>query len=526
MSQDNDNFENGVLSEPITIMEGEDFSDVKTPIVLTDTEFAYDIWLFGYDQNNRPFLRGIYRDGIVKLLSDWGYYKRYKQNNTYSFVREENIILDVVEPVNMKDCVYKYIQEKCEPIRFDYCGYKITVLPEKLNELFLRQSHTIFNTNFLEHLPNHIKPILRDDRTTAYFFFANRFIKVTAEGIEVLDYPQVSQSCIWREHISKHEFEYIQQNNDCHFAEFIKNVCNHEDDRYKALRSGIGYLMHNYADPSKGQAVIANDEEITDILKPMGGTGKGIIYQALSQVRKVVKVDGKKFDERDRFCFQDINETTQIVFFDDVQPKLGFDRFNSILTDGWNIEHKNKPSFYLKPSDSPKVYITSNFILESEGTTRERRQFVIEFSNFYSKYIQRKEAPIQTVHGCQFFSEVDWSRREWDCFFAFIMECAFFYLKSGLQYYAYRNIEKNRLRQTTSEEFAEWVISCGFQTAKVYDTQELFEDFKCTYYGEASDFKQRSFTCWIKYYAAFQNWDMKISRSNGAQKFSFKSLSR
>src|ERR1017187_7258289 len=98
----------------------------------------------------------------------------------------------------------------------------------------------------------------------------------------------------------------------------------------------------------------------------MGGTGKGIIMQSIAQLREVVKVDGKKFDENDKFCFQEVSESTQMVFFDDVKPSLGFDRFNSILTDGMNVEAKNKPSRFIPPERSPKFYITSNSIIEGE----------------------------------------------------------------------------------------------------------------------------------------------------------------
>jgi hypothetical protein len=295
-----------------------------------------------------------------------------------------------------------------------------------------------------------------------------------------------------------------------YFDKFLSNVCNAEPDRIAAITSGIGYLCHNYGNPSQGQAVIAYDEEITDLKHPQGGTGKGILKQAISQVRMVTTIDGKKFDERDRFCFQDVDETTQIVFFDDVRPDLGFERFFSILTEGMNIEKKMKQSIKLEPEVSPKIYITSNAIIKGEGTTVERRQFIIEFSTFYSKLIKQNLKPIEYTHGCEFFGS-DWTSNDWNQFNSCMMDCVQYYLSNGLQYYKYRGLNANKLKQSTSDEFSEWVTNREFILGTDYNITEEFNKFKSTYYGEESDFKQRTFTNWLKIYVlndgkAFKRW--------------------
>ena len=52
------------------------------------------------------------------------------------------------------------------------------------------------------------------------------------------------------------------------------------------MESTLGFLMHGYKNLSFCPAVILNDEVISD--NPEGGTGKGLIMNALSKMKKVV----------------------------------------------------------------------------------------------------------------------------------------------------------------------------------------------------------------------------------------------
>jgi hypothetical protein len=82
-----------------------------------------------------------------------------------------------------------------------------------------------------------------------------------------------------------------------------------------------------------------------------------------------------------------VNEQTQVVSFDDVKAELGFDRFNSVLTEGWNIEPKRKPSCFIPPKDSPKVYITS----KPEQYQQAHKTSEANFDIYEGAIIQRKD---------------------------------------------------------------------------------------------------------------------------------------
>ncbi|MBK9542596.1 MAG: hypothetical protein IPO49_09815 [Bacteroidetes bacterium] len=195
------------------------------------------------------------------------------------------------------------------------------------------------------------------------------------------------------------------------------------------------------------------------------------------------------------------------------------------MTDGWSIEKKHKQQMFIKPKESPKMIITSNSIVKGEGTTNKRRQHPIEFSDHYQKQIKLgNEEPIKDEHGCTFFDNDDWTETEWNRFFSLMMTAAQFYLIKGLVPYELKNVEKNKLIQSTTEDFSVWVENQFFETGKEYKTSVYFNDFKVTYYGAESELKQRTFTNWLSLYARTRKWKIKIKRSNSESIFTFDRL--
>jgi len=291
------------------------------------------------------------------------------------------------------------------------------------------------------------------------------------------------------------------------------------------LISALGYLQHNYQSPKNAQAVICYDENLTDSDNPQGGTGKGLFVQAPKQMRNTVIIDGKKMNLEDRFIWQDVTVQSQIVVIHDPKPSLNFSAFHSCLSDGWSIEKKNQPQFSIKPEESPKMVITSNSIVKGEGTTNKRRQYIIEFSDHYQKQIIKGiEEPIVAEHGCLFFDKDDWSKEEWNKFDNLMLMAVSDYLKNGLYSYDLINVAQNKLVQSTNEDFYTWTSEQCFEVDKQYCADDLFSEFKSTYYGDDKDFKQRKFTNWIKEFAKMRNWKYNRTPSNGKSNFTFKSI--
>lgn len=486
-------------------------------VILSPQVFAWNIWKFKIHQNNTAIIDGIYREGIFELLTRKCFFKRYSSDQSYIFINDQNNKISNVEISVIRDELTDYVKNISGLVKFQFRALEVEITAEKLHEVFYTNSHLIFNQNSLGHLQNHTKPILRDKKKEMFFPFENCIVQVTADKVQVIEYENLQNVCVWRDHIINRNFESTDMELFCksYFANFIDNVANNEPDRIAAFKSAIGYLLHNYGHQSKGRAVIGYDEEITDNSKPEGGTGKGIFAQALRQLRQSATIDGKKFDPSAVFAFQNINDRTQIVYFDDVKQSFDFLRFNSILTEGWEIEPKNKPSFRIEPENSPKVYITSNAIIKGEGTTIERRQFILEFSPFYSRIARLKKEPIIETHGCMFFDNDEWTPNDWNNLFSYMLDCAKYYLKNGLQYYELRTVNENKVLQSTDSDFAEWIKTKGIEPKMEFSILEFFTEFKSLYYGDESTFKQRPFTNWLKIYAIAKGFELKIRTSNG-----------
>ena len=335
-----------------------------------------------------------------------------------------------------------------------------------------------------------------------------------------MDIEKLSEKCIWKSQRIERDFKQVDDYTSNQFVKFFANVTSGIDGRYDALRGAFGYLIHNYFSPADGKAILLYDEALTDSLKPMGGTGKGLCANALSLIRSQVKIDGKHWDATNRFRFELVKPGTQIVWIDETKSDFKFDSMFSCLTDGWTIERKYLPQFFIKPADSPKVLICSNSIITNIGSSNKRRQFIVELNNYYSKkIITGSEKPIEEEHGLLFGEQ--WSAISWNEFYSFMLECIYYYFQNGLIPYELKNVSNNLLQQKTSPDFIEWCDEQNFELDIDYDTKILFDDYKNKYLGEDTNHKQRGFTNWLKLYASIKLYDFNNSTSNGKPHFFF-----
>lgn len=502
-----------VCQKPVSSKKVESSQNPK-PIRISPERLANNIWIFAINKaSSYAGLLGIYRAGLLKLINQMGYYKRYRTDNTFQYIHETDNVIMAVEVSQIRDAVTNFVH-KSKVINQDLEGITIKASIEQQNELFLRNSPSLFNDAVLGHLPNHNKPILHDTQTEMYFPFQNCVVLVTENSVSQMEYPQLKDLCIWKDHIIKRSFTIVADYENAKFAKFIGNVSSNEPDRLLAFHSAIGYLLHNHSDPTTARAVIAYDEQIAGKREPAGGTGKGLLNQGICQLRNTAIIDGKKIKDDNQFSYQMVDERTQIISFDDVKPDFDFLMLNSNLTTGWQIEQKRKHPFRFPADENPKTYITCNTILKAEGTTATRRQFVIEFSTFYSKLVQQNKEPIIETHGGMFFTN-NWNQHEWNAFFTFMMNCGKYYLQNGLKFYKLRSVAENKLLQATSDDFSEWIIKQSIMPGQDYNISEFFADFKAIYYGDDSQFKQRAFTNWLKIFSNNNGWKLECRQSHG-----------
>jgi hypothetical protein len=318
-------------------------------IHLRTDEVALLLWTFERDsKTNEWILSGTYRTGILEYLQSQSFAKRYRPDQASTFlIRGEAIIEPVIDTI-LRDSAKAYIQSMPYTLTVDY----LAATYEGRMEIFNRQQHLTINSKSLEGLQTHTRPLLRDNETTCYVPYRNGIIQITAAGVRILPYEFLDDRCVWASQVLKRDFDPTVDGQQSHIALFLINITNREPDRLRAFRTAIGYLIHNHVSQAEGQAVLCYDEEVTDARKPEGGTGKGVFGNAIRQIRPMAVIDGKKFDQNDRFCFQQVNEDTAVVWIDDPvvnhpKPERRFtlERFFSLLTEGWAIEKNTNMRF-------------------------------------------------------------------------------------------------------------------------------------------------------------------------------------
>jgi hypothetical protein len=510
------------------IAEGDTFEDIPTtdcisgsPTFLTKLTFGYGLLYFKNSRDAKDYIpSGLFHDAIRAMLEDAGFAKRRVGKN-FILIRQQTSIISEVSTEDMKDFIGMHVEGISDGYSFAYSGRDYEIPPETIREIYFRNSHNIFNDKWLQHLREHKDPILRDSEKKMFFPFKNAIVSVTSSGITAKPWDEMEGGCVWSEQIIPHDFTHSPEPEQGHFYQFLRNVTNHDVRRWQTMVTGLGYLMHHHFRESEGQAVVFYDETITDTRTPQGGSGKGLIVNAIKQARNVAKVDGKHLDSSNRFRWELITPSTQVAWLDDVKTDFDFSLLHSNLTDGWTIERKHLQQFLIAPKDSPKTVICSNSIIQGGGSTNVRRQFIIELSDYYSRQIVRgDEKPIETTHGCLFFGDA-WNDEDWSRFFTFMLDCAMQYLSTGLMAFEGVNVDVNRFRQSTSEDFAEWIEDANLSLNEDHITKQHYNSFTSIYYGDSNRIHQRTFTAWLKDYAAYKRMHFEKRSSNSQQIFRF-----
>ncbi len=366
-----------------------------------------------------------------QFLEDNGFYKYCPEGGkNYVFVKVTNNLIDHTDEKSIKDFILNYLLELDDLSIYNY---------------FADQTR-FFREEFLTLLSTIDIYFIEDNKDTSYLYFRNCAVKVTKKEITIIDYIDLG-GYVWKDHVINRNFTTC--NDDTDYKVFIFNICKGEEDRKLSMESTIGFMMHGHKNLSYCPAVILNDEVISD--NPEGGTGKGIFMNALSQMKKVVTIDGKAFAFERSFAYQLVSADTQILVFDDVKKHFDFERLFSVVTEGMTLEKKNKDAIKIPFSKSPKIAITTNYAIKGSGNSFARRKWELELHQHYNK----NNTPLDEFKKL-FFG--DWNDDEWCAFDNYMINCLQGYLNTGLVQSKFVNLKKRQLSAETCHDFIEW---CG-----------------------------------------------------------------
>lgn len=377
--------------------------------------------------------------GVVKIihvlfkqfLEDNGFYKYCPEGSkNYVFVKVTNNLIDHTDEKEIKDFVLNNLIEIDDLSIYNHFADKVRYFKED----FLTLLSTI-DIYFIE-----------DNKDTSYLYYRNCAVKITKNDVQMIDYIDLG-GYVWKDHVIDRNFTKCKAKTD--YRQFITNICNGEEDRVSSMESTIGFLMHGHKNLSYCPAVILNDEVISD--SPEGGTGKGLFMNALSQMKKVVTIDGKSFTFERSFAYQLVSADTQILVFDDVRKHFDFERLFSVVTEGLTLEKKNKDAIKIPFEKSPKIAITTNYAIKGSGNSFARRKWELELHQHYNK----NYTPLDEFDKLMFG---DWNDNEWCAFDNYMIKCLQGFLNTGLVESKFVNLKIRQLSAETSHDFIEW---CG-----------------------------------------------------------------
>lgn len=432
-----------------------------------------------------------------EYLEYMGYGKYYVENgNTFVFVQVGNNIISDAYDTTIKDAVLN-----------DYL-YK---LEDKSIYNYFADKKGLFKEDHLSFL-NTIRPnIMIDTAHTAYLYYRNCMVKVTADNVDIIEYSDID-GYIWEKQIINRDFVQADYQ-DAVYKRFIANIGGKDELRIRSIESTAGYLMHSYKPPSYAPAVIINDEVISD--NPEGGTGKGIFVNSLGHMKKCVTIDGKSFTFNKSFPYQTVSADTQLLVFDDVSRYFDFEKLFSIITEGITLEKKNKDAIKIPFEKSPKIIITTNYAIKGAGNSFERRKWELEFAQHYHKgYTPEHE------FGHQLFTE--WDKDEWARFDNYMIANLQLYLRHGLQESQFKNLRERKFIAETSMDFYEWCKD-RFNPMTKDGAETLGKELHRSFVEQNPDYSERGkytialtrFYRWIDLWGEFQ-FDQKPSTFRSA----------
>lgn len=425
-------------------------------------------------------------------LEQNNFFKYYpsETSNTFTFIKKEQNLLEETNNKRIKDYVLNNILDR------DNIGYG----PYD----FMASNTGYFTIDFLSMLSTTEINIKEDDANTCYLYYKNCVVKITKDKIEKIDYIDVD-GFIWKRQIINRDYNEFDHHKS-EFRKFIWLISGKNIDKYNSFKSVIGYLLHSFKTSANNKAVIFNDETVSE--NPNGGSGKGLFWNALKNMKKVSSIDGKTFEFTKSFPYQTVSTDTQILVFDDVKKNFNFESLFSLITEGITLEYKGQDAITIPVEKSPKILITTNYTIGGIGGSFERRKFEVEMSSYFSF----KHTPLDEF-GHMLFS--DWSNDEWLIFDNYMINCVQYYLENGLLKHDFNNLEVRKFIKETSFEFYEWSKD---RDNLPYNIRINKTEYYNRFINEYQDFRkwlsQKKFTQWLEAYGKYYEINFEQGRTH------------
>ncbi|QOD60686.1 hypothetical protein H9I45_15305 [Polaribacter haliotis] len=438
---------------------------------------------------------------LTNFLSESGFSKSIMPDGNIIYLKEKGNIVSEVYDSDIIDFVSEHLKK---------------IKKEDVLETFSKGVSTYLSPSKLKLLNTISLLNDRDKKNYSFFHFRNQSCQVGNGKIISTEYEMLKNK-IWDRRIIQRDYTPLQRNDTSQFERFCFNISGKNEDRYLALKTIIGYLLHRYQDPKNTKAIILVDEKISFDGEANGGTGKTLLIKAIGKCREIIIMNGKGLKSKSWFKNQRIEHTTDLVFYDDVNKEFSLEELYSEITTGMVVEKKYKGELYIKPEDSPKLVISSNYVVKGTGgNTDARRRCDFEIANHYSGDL----TPFDEF-GNNFFD--DWDSDEWNAFYTFMIKCVLEYFEHGLITAKPINLKMNGLIYSTNLEFFSF-LETGIVELNKWECKKTVLALFIEQYPFYKNLSPHKFTKWMKIYAKSEGHVYEDKSSGGKYTFYLKTV--
>jgi|GEM_PF-129462 len=495
------------------------------------------------------------------FLQNRGFYRLEQPNNTYIWVNIDGNVVRKVETHQIKDFVIDFTAQ---------------LNKEDVENMLYRGGKMYLGADSLGNLPYTGLNLHEPSKNMQYLYFNDSYFKITDEGIQLEELKNLSGQ-VWQDNIkdfspkllppfieeihqisakdaaensdlSPYKGEYLidfsEDALNCDFMHFLLNTSiffgkNKSleqatlDEKFETSRhflskvTAFGYMLHRFRNPNNERAIVGMDGQMSQVGQSNGRSGKSLFGVALEQLVPTVTIPGKKKDLLDdKFLFEEVDQRTSCIFFDDVRVNFDFEFLFPYITGKFTLEKKGIGKMTLPREFVQKFYIATNHALSGEGGSFEDRQFLLGYSDWYNQH----HKPIDDF-GVMFFDE--WDEKEWNRFYNFAALALHLYFKHGLIAAPSEKLRNRKLRQDIGESFLDWAeeyfskeenLNVRIYKSLMYDgkigdeSKAGYENYKIHGDGFVTKYpRQRNYVSIAKFknkmkaYCKFKNWQYNPS---------------
>lgn len=262
----------------------------------------------------------------------------------------------------------------------------------------------------------------------------------------------------------KYDIEII--NNSCDYLKFLRNVSSlfwrndnkSTEDIYQetinllAIITHLGYILHNYRDPSRLYMVILTDYQGLFTGKQEGGSGKSLFCSVLKEIANVVPFSGKNKNlfHKDS-SFSRLNSDSQIALINDIYKGFKVEDSYNLITDDRIVRNLFEDDREISSNQSIKLVTTTNETVDLSHKSTDRRIRLLFLSDYYS---EDRITPAQEFGYSFFTSEMPMEQK--NMFFNIMFQSVKAYLRWGIIKAPTYSSEMKVLADKIGLDYIEW----------------------------------------------------------------------